>query len=145
MSIVPRARAPYSFGMTTLRKGIAEAPDPREVVEAYVAAFAARDFDGARTWLADQHFRSLSPISEYDNADVFIESISRVGPILEGIERRKIFVDGNDVCLILSYVTRMDHRQVSPVVHWFRVESGKIVFIESFFDARAYAEMFEVD
>ncbi|MBI3897640.1 MAG: nuclear transport factor 2 family protein [Gammaproteobacteria bacterium] len=109
-----------------------------------MTAFAARDFDRVRTLLADESFRSRSPISEWENADAFIDSISRVGPILEMVERRHTFAEGNEVCVILDYVTRMDQRHVWPVAHVMRVENDKIVFIESFFDARAYAAMFEM-
>jgi len=118
---------------------------PSEVVGAYVAALARCDFEHARSWLSDEKFSTRSPISTFDNADAYIESISRVGSILEGIRQRKMFVDGNDVCVILDFITHMDRRQVSPVAHFMRLESGKITYIEAFFDARAYAEMFDVD
>lgn len=119
-------------------------PSPAEVVDAYLAAIAAGDFARARTWLSDSGFSTRSPIAAFNDADAYIADISRVGAILERISRRKTFVDGNEVCAIVDYVTHMEQRQVSPVVHLMRVERGKIVGIESFFDARAYAEMFEV-
>jgi hypothetical protein len=118
---------------------------PKEIVDAYLDAIAARDFGLARTWLSDRGFSSRSPISEFQNADAYVVDITRVGPILEGIERRKTFVDENDVCVVLNYITRMDQRQVSPVVHWMRIDDGKISSIETFFDARQYAAMFDVD
>lgn len=118
--------------------------DPTEVLDAYLDAIAARDFPRARNLLSDQNFTTRSPISQFDSADAYIADISRVGPILEALERRKTFVDGNDVCAIVNYVTRMDRRQVSPVVHLMRVERGKITAIETFFDARDYAAMFDV-
>ena len=118
---------------------------PLEVVDAYFRALAARDFQRVRQLLADRGFTSHSPISEFSDADAYITDIARVGPILEAIERRKTFVDGADVCAIVAYVTRMDRRQVSSVVHWMRVDAGKIVSVETFFDARRYAAMFEVD
>lgn len=116
-----------------------------EIVRAYFDAIANRDFQRVRSLLADNDFSTRSPISTFDNADAYVADISRIGPILENIEQRKIFVDGDDVCAILDYVTRMDRRLVSPVAHWFHLANGKIVSIESFFDARGYAEMFEVD
>lgn len=118
---------------------------PKEIVDAYLEAIAARDFALARAWLSDKRFSAHSPISEFDSADRYIADLTRVGPILEGIERRKTFVDGNDVCVILNYITRMDQRQVSPVVHWMRVDDGKINYVETLFDARQYAAMFDVE
>lgn len=118
---------------------------PLEVAQAYLDALAARDFDRARAWLSSKRFYARSPISEYGSADAFIESVSRIGPILEKLECRKTFVDGNEVCLIVDYVTRMDQRLISPVVHWLRIEGSEIVFIESFFDAHGYVSMFSVE
>ena len=119
-------------------------PAPAEVVDAYLGAIAARDFARARSWLADERFATRSPIASFTDADAYIADISRVGAILERMDRRRTFVDGEYVCAIVDYVTHMDQRQVSPVVHLMRVERGKIRSIESFFDARAYAEMFEL-
>lgn len=121
-----------------------ETSDPAKVVNTYLDAIAAGDFARARRCLADQGFSNRSPISTFDSADAFVADISRVGAILERIGRRKMFVDGNDVCVILDYVTYMDKRQVTPVVHWMRIAGGKITGIETFFDARVYEALFEI-
>lgn len=118
---------------------------PKQVVDAYFAALGARDFERVRSFLADSGFSYRSPISRFDRATAFVNDISRIGPILESIEHRRTFVDGNEVCCIVDFKTRMDSLQVTPVVHWSRVENGKIVAIETFFDAREYARLFEVD
>lgn len=111
----------------------------------FLAGITARDFQAVRACLADTKFSSRSPIGTFESADAYVADISRVGPILEGVERRKTFVDGNDVCAVVDYVTRMDRRQVSPVVHLMHIERGKINSIETFFDATGYVAMFEVD
>jgi ketosteroid isomerase-like protein len=121
-----------------------ETSEPAKVVNAYLDAVAAGDFARARRCLADQGFSNSSPISTFDSADAFIADISRIAGILDRIGRRKMFVDGNDVCVILDYVTHMDKRQVTPVVHWMRVAGGKITSIETFFDARVYQALFEI-
>jgi limonene-1,2-epoxide hydrolase len=126
-------------------KGSIAKLSPREIVDAYLAAVASGDFERARKWLSDETFSSRSPISTYDSADAFIANISRVEAILEKVERRKMFVEGNEVCVILDYVTRMDKRQVWPVAHLMRVENGKITYMESFFDTREYAAMFVIE
>jgi ketosteroid isomerase-like protein len=115
-----------------------------DVVNGYLDAIAARDFERARRFLADRGFSNHSPISTFDNADAFVADISRVGSILERMVQRRIFVDGDEVCVILDYVTHMHRRQVTPVVHWMRVVDGKIAAIETFFDARVYEGLFEL-
>jgi ketosteroid isomerase-like protein len=122
-----------------------QTPSPAEIVDAFFDAIAARDFPRVRSLLSDDGFSTHSPIAAFNNADAYVADISRVGPILEAVQRRKTFVDGNDVCAIVDYVTRMDRRQVSPVAHLMQVHQGKITFIETFFDAREYAAMFDID
>lgn len=118
-------------------------PTPQEVVHAYLDAIEARDFEHARTYLSDGHFTYRSPIAGFNDADAFIADIWRVGPILEGIDRRKTFVDGNEVCDILGFKIRMAQLSTIPVVHWAIVDGDKIVSIEVFFDATAYSRMFD--
>ena len=113
-----------------------------QVVHAYLDALAGRDFDRARTYLADSGFRYRGPVSAIDGADAYMQDISRVWPILEGIERRKTFISGNEVCDILNIKTRMSDLRITPLVHWATVESGKIITVEVFYDAREYAAMF---
>lgn len=120
-------------------------PRPDQVAHAYLDAINARDFERARGFLADDRFRQRSPIGAFEDADAYVADISRIGAILEGIERRRTFVDGDEVCLVVNYITRMDGRQVTPVVYWMRVDSGKICSIETFFDARGYDEMYPDD
>ena len=118
---------------------------PDQVAHAYLDAITARDFDRARHFLADDRFYQRSPIGTFEDADAYVADISRVGAILEGIERRRTFVDGDEVCLMVNYITRMDGRQVTPVVYWMRVDGDKICSIETFFDARGYDEMYPDD
>lgn len=114
-------------------------------VSAYLDALEDRDFECLRTFLSDTVFSYRSPVSSADNADEYIQIISRVGPILERIERVRTFVDGNDVCSILRFRTTMEVLRDVPVVQLTAVEDGKIVAIEVFFDASEYNRMFDVD
>ena len=118
---------------------------PDQVAHAYLDAINARDFERARHFLADERFSQRSPLGTFEDADAYVADISRVGAILEGIERRRTFVDGNEVCLMVNYITRMDGRLVTPVVYWMRVDGDKICSIETFFDARGYDEMYPDD
>lgn len=128
-----------------LRKWLVSQPAPDEVLHEFVDAIAARDFERARRCLSDAQFTHRSPISTGHNPDAFVADISRVGAILDGVEPRTTFVNGNEACAIIDYITHMDKRRVTPVVHWASVNDGKITSLETFFDARAYAEMFTLE
>ncbi len=115
---------------------------PREIADAYLDAIEAREFERARTYLADHNFEYHSPILNSNNPDEFIANVSHVGPILERIDRRRTFADGDEVCQILTFITNWSSLTPTDAVQWTKVKDGKIVFIESFFDGRAYREMF---
>lgn len=116
-----------------------------KIITAYLDALEGRDFERLRTFLSDTGFSYRSPVSKADNADDYILIISRVGPILEKIERVRTFVDGDDVCSILMFRTTMENLKEVPVVQLTSVANGKIVAIEVFFDASEYNKMFEFE
>ena len=116
-------------------------PAPQEVVSALLDAFEARDFERARTYLSDTEFTYRSPIESMSSADDFINDISRVGPILERIERIKTFVSGNDVCHLLRVYTTMDTLDATTTVQISTVVDGKVTAIEAIFDATEYNKM----
>lgn len=128
-----------------LRDWLVSEPRADEVVHAWLDAIAARDFERARRFLSDDRFTHRSPISAGHDPDAFVADISRLGAILEGVERRRTFARANEVCVVINYITHMDKRRVTPAVHLASVEGGKITSLETFFDGRAYAEMFTVE
>lgn len=117
--------------------------DAERIVAVYLDALEDRDFERLRSYLSDTGFSYRSPVSVADDADVFIIIISRIGPILESIERVRTFVDGNDVCNILKFRTTMESLKEVPVVQLTTVADGKIVAMEVFFDASEYNKMFD--
>ena len=119
--------------------------EAEKIVAAYLDALEDRDFERLRSFLSDSGFSYRSPVSETDDADTFIIIVSRVGPILEGIERVRTFVDGNDVCSILKFRTTMEAIREIAVVQLTTVAAGKIVAMEVFFDASAYNRMFDFE
>ena len=115
---------------------------PEAVFNEYLDAFAARDFERMRATLSDGEFYYRSPVNTMTSADVFVLDISRVGQILDGIDRRRIFVDGDEVCAILTFKIRINVVTLYPVVLWAKIRDGRIVSLESFFDATEYIQMF---
>jgi len=115
---------------------------PAEIVTRFLDAFEARDFEAARTLLSDGDFRYDGPIDHFENATAFIDNISNIGQILKRIERRRVFADGGDVCVICSFWTTIDEIKHTRVALWCSVKGARITRIESFLDVRAYARMF---
>lgn len=112
------------------------------VVDAFIAACSAFDFERARTLLADSGFGSSSPIFSFDSADSFIEHLTMTSGIVHSVSIRKVFVDGEDVCHFLAYRLQLSDKLSVPVVQWARVEDGRIRHIELLFDASEYRNLF---
>lgn len=111
-----------------------------EVVERYFDAWTAKDFETARSLLADDlHF--TGPIETLDNADALMESIKGLAQIVTGAERRGLVEQGEQVCVIYDLHTVAI--PTAPVAEWYTVRDGKIASLQAFFDARPFAAMFE--
>lgn len=119
-----------------------ERPDPLSVVMNYLAARDARDFETARTFLADKGFIYESPISRFDNADAFIGYLALTSGIVQSVETRKVFVDGTDVCHFFKYHIQISEKFSASMAHWTQVHDGRIVRIETLFDASEYRLLF---
>jgi len=115
--------------------------EPAQIVEIYLKAFEHGDFDRVRSCLSDA-FSYTGPTARFSDPESFIENIWHVGQIIHHIEIRKIFIEGNDVCTIMNFHVHLDERRSVPVVQWAKVEDGKIISIEVFFDASDYTAMF---
>ena len=118
--------------------------DPRSVVEAFIQAIEQRDFERARGYLSRDRFRYVGPTRTFENREDFIANLALLEPILEKVVRRRFFTDGEEVCLIATYVTSLEELRNVRTAQWMKVEGGVITSIELFFDAHAYTKMFEV-
>lgn len=116
--------------------------DPVAVVDDYLSGVETGDFDRVRSCLADR-FSYRGPLRQFDDPDAFIANVWHFGQILQRIERRKIFTDGPQVCGILNFHIHFHERRTIPVVLWAKVEDGKIVSIESFYDSADYTRLFD--
>jgi hypothetical protein len=120
-------------------------PDPLSIVDAYLAAQSARDFEAMRGLLADQGFCYRSPIVVFDRADDFIQYAAVSSGIIIDREIRKVFVDGDDICHFMTYRIQISEKLAVEAAQWSRVREGRIQRIEAVFDASVYRELFPGD
>jgi hypothetical protein len=112
---------------------------PKEVVLAYVEATGAGDFTTARKLLNDNlEFRG--PFDTFHKADDLVHALEKLHAIVERIDVKKVFEDGNEVGVFCDLVTK----PLGPsfVAEWYQVKGGKIASIRIVFDARPFAAMF---
>ena len=114
-----------------------------DIINAFLDAVETRAFGRALGFLSTEEFSYRGPIDHFDDPGAFIQDIASIGNILKSIERRRVFIDGDEACVIATYYTTMDDLRTTRVAHWIRLKNEKITSVESFFDVRAYARMFE--
>jgi ketosteroid isomerase-like protein len=113
----------------------------RAVADKFFKAWTTGDVDTARSLLHDNVSFS-GPIDKFDNADAYIGALRGLAQIVKAAEEQKVFVDGNDVCVIYDLVTNTPVG-AAPTAEWYRVRDGKISAVRVFFDARPFAPLFE--
>jgi SnoaL-like domain len=116
------------------------ADDARSIGEGYFDAWTSGDFGTARSLVHDDlTFRG--PFETFERADDFFESLRRVGGgLLKRADKKKVFVEGSDVCVIYDFVTDTPVG-TSPTVEWYRVRDGQIAEIQVVFDTRPFAAL----
>src|SRR4051794_39599101 len=114
--------------------------DAAQVAEGFFDAWTSGDFEHARSLLHDD-VSFQGPIDHFDSADAYVQSLQQLSGSVTGAEKQKLFVDGDDVCVIYDLMTvRVPS---SRTCEWYRLRDGKIAAVSVVFDARPFAAMFE--
>ena len=112
----------------------------KEIVEKYKAAMGRGDFTAARQLLHDD-LAFQGPIDGFNKADDYIEATKRLANIIQSVDVKKVFADGNDVCVLYDMVTNTP-AGTAFIVEWYQVRDEKIGALRAVFDARPFAAMF---
>jgi ketosteroid isomerase-like protein len=116
--------------------------DARQVAEGFFDAWTGKDFDRARGFLHDD-VSFEGPIDRFSDADSYLASLRRLSGIVTGAEKRKVFVDDEDVCVI--YDLKTAPVPSSRTSEWYQVRDGRIASVSVVFDARPFAPLFEAE
>jgi SnoaL-like domain len=114
--------------------------DAAQVGEQFFDAWTSKDFDRARTLVHDE-VSFDGPIDSFTDADSYLASLRNLSQIVTGAEKRRVFVDGDDVCVI--YDLKTAPVPSSRTCEWYRVRDGKVAAVSVVFDARPFAAMLE--
>ena len=104
----------------------------RETVMSYIEALDSGDYPAARNFLSDNVLVKGPAGEAFRTPDEFLKMMRQQ----QGkYDVKKVFVDGNDVCLLYNFVTDKVNTFFSS---WYQVQAGKIVSIQTVFDPRAF-------
>jgi hypothetical protein len=111
----------------------------KTIVLAYHDAFYKNDKAVVRQLLADNG-NFIGPLNSFTNADAFLESAAIFMKLSKSTEIKKIFMDGEDVCILYDSTTIVPSIPTFPVASWFKIESGKIKFFQVHFDPSPFVK-----
>jgi hypothetical protein len=118
----------------TLQKN-ESAKSAKEIVMEYLQLITERqDFKSARSYLKD-NVSYVSPLNSFDRAEPYLKYNESLH--LPKLDIKKIFVDGDDVCIL--HETSLP--RISSTVFttlWFHVDGGKISSLRALFDPRPF-------
>ena len=97
-----------------------------------MSAYYSGKVEGARAFLAkDLHW--TGPGAHFESADAFIRGSAHAAKALRGHAIKKVFVDGDDVCVFFDAL--LDHQvERMAMVNWYHLDGGQIVSIQTLFD-----------
>ena len=106
--------------------------DARSIALAYIEACGSKDWGVVERLLAPE-VRFTSPGNDVTGATPYLAVLKRLGPIWLRSDVKKVFADGNQVCVVYDFVTDSPAGAV-PLVEWLRIEGEQIVSVTLFFD-----------
>lgn len=105
--------------------------NPESIARAYLAAVGDKDHDRVRALLAaDVTFDG--PVMSLHGPDEVIEALRRIGAIHVRNDVRRVFVDGDEICVIYDFVT--DPPGSLPTIEWLRIRGGLIASVKLYYD-----------
>jgi hypothetical protein len=105
---------------------------------AYLDAVAKKELDRVAS-LVTSDVRFVGPGTSFTGAADLLAAFRRIGVIHVRSDIKRVFSDGNDVCVIYDFVT--DTAGPLPCVEWLHLEGGKICEVKLFYDQVPWIEI----
>ncbi|HKW89437.1 MAG TPA: nuclear transport factor 2 family protein [Candidatus Acidoferrales bacterium] len=105
----------------------------KDIVLSYLRALDSGDYASAGNYLGD-NVRIKGPAREaFRSPDEFLNMMRNQQG---NYDLKKVFVDGDDVCVLYDFKTKTVTTFFSS---WYQVKDGRIVSIQTVFDPRPFA------
>jgi hypothetical protein len=108
--------------------------------ESFFDAWTSKDFERARE-LAHDDLSFEGPFEAFSDADSYLDSLHQLSGIVTGADKQKVFIDGEDVCVI--YDLKTVPVPSTRICEWYRVRDSKVASVSVVFDPRAFVPLFE--
>jgi hypothetical protein len=108
----------------------------KQVALEYIEACGRKDYDTVSRLLSPS-LTFVGPGNSLTGSAPYLAVLRRLGPVWSRSDVKKVFVDGDEVCVIYDFVTDTPAGAV-PIVEWLRVQHGQIASVTLFFDRVAF-------
>jgi ketosteroid isomerase-like protein len=110
--------------------------DAGTIATTCLEAWTSGDFETARSLLRDDG-TFVGPFGAGEGVEEYMAELEGLAKVTTGAERRRIVVDGDDVCILYDLVT--ESAGPLPTSTWYHIQDGKIDSVRDYFDARPLA------
>jgi ketosteroid isomerase-like protein len=107
--------------------------DTAAIATTCLEAWSTGDFATVRSLLREDVTLD-SPLGSAGGVEASVNQMIDWAQQVSGTERRKIFVDGDDVCIMYDLITVS--AGTVPTSDWYHIEDGKIDSVRAYFDSR---------
>lgn len=108
-----------------------KATTPETIARAYLDAVGDKDLATVRSLLAPD-ISFVGPVMTIAGVDDVVEALRRIGAIHVRNDVQRVFVDGDEVCVIYDFVT--DTVGSVPTIEWLRIVDGRIASVKLYYD-----------
>jgi len=113
-----------------------------DILREFYAAVARKDIESARQYLCeDLIFKGL--FATYQNADQYLSALTMLLGITERLDVRTVIAEGSDAAVFFELETKAPAEATTLVAEWHQIKDGKIFRVQSAFDGRPFARMFD--
>lgn len=112
-----------------------------DILRAFYGAVQKRNLAEAGTYLDDK-LVFVGIFETYRSADQYLQALGGLLQVTVRLDVKTIIADGDQAAIFFELETKAPAQGTVLVAEWHRFANGKIVHVESAFDARPYAAMF---
>ena len=106
--------------------------DRKKLALEYLDAVSKQQYDKVAELLApDLHFRG--PATTRTSAQDFVGALKRLGAIHVRTDVKRVFADGDEVCVIYDFVTDTSAGAL-PTIEWLHFDGARIRAIDLYYD-----------
>jgi hypothetical protein len=112
-----------------------------DILKQFYAAVRRGDLTAARGYL-DDALVFVGVFETYRSADQYMAALGGLLQVTLRLEVKTIIAEGSEAAIFFELQTKAPAEGTVLVAEWHQFTNGKIVRVESAFDARPYAAMF---